>query len=400
MNNNNTIYKIIIFTIVLMFNIINVLGSGKEKEEPAQNKSALLHINNDKLFKPLLATETWATYSMGEEKGGVAYANRADVSFRRLRLGGSGAPYSWLSYHFQLSIDRLGEDAFASTKGSYSGMGVWDAYLTAKVFKGSDILYVHAGYFWSAISREYNTSSWSQGSFDRTRANWYMRKFISGKGNGVESGVGLGGQKSFEGFAINYRVGTFEPQAYINNKYGSRLYTGHLLLSIGDQEQTKYKYRLSGNQWRKRKGVTIGFGGATQSNGKLDEANYFDISTAYGADILINYIGLRIDGEYFKFNRSAEGFSDYNGTQWHIRAGYTFSVEDRYIEPTLTYDKYNGEGSAALYNYIGSDNTLDIGINYYLNKDKLKLSLHYLIQDGSVASNTGDYLGMCCQFRL
>ncbi|MCW3807985.1 porin [Plebeiibacterium marinum] len=390
------------FTVCMFFTLFAFVSN---KNVVAQTKadgitSSLLEINKKGLFKPIVGIELWETYSMGEEKGGIKYDNRSDVYFRRLRFGGSGSPYSWLKYHFQLQIDRLGEDSYASTKGSYTGIGLWDAYITARIFKDSELLNFHAGYYWAAISREYNTSAWSMGSFDRNRANWYMRTFMTGKGNGIESGLGFGGLKNFKGFGFAYRVGTFEPKAYSSAEISSRLYTAHLLLSFGEPEQKAYKYRLSGNHWRKRKGLTLGFGGAKQNKGQLSDGVSFNKSQAYGADLLFNYAGLRIDGEYFKFSRKATALSDYDGTEWHLRVGYSFLVSGKYLEPVLTYDSYEGKGEKALFNHIGDDNTLDVGINWYLNKDKLKVSLHYLVQEGSASANIGDYLGVGCQFRL
>lgn len=369
------------------------------KNETA-SKSPFLEVNKEKMFIPVIALESWATYSMGEEKNGTEYANRGDMSFRRFRFGAGGAPYSWLKYSFQLHIDRLGEDAYASTKGSYGDVDIWNAYITAKLLKESDLLNLHAGYYWAAISREFNTSPWAVGSFDKTRANWYMRNFITGTGNGIESGIGLGGLKNFEKFGISYRIGTYEPKLYASTKYASRLYTGRIMFSFGDPEETSYKYMLSGNQWRKRNGVTLGLGASTQSDGKLTDTTFFDQSIAYGADILVNYKGLRIDGEYFKFNRKAANTDDFDGTEWHIRVGYSLIIADRYIEPVITYEKFEGKGAKNLYKYIGDDKTFDFGVNWYVNKDKLKLALHYVIQDGSISSNKGDYIGLACQFRL
>jgi hypothetical protein len=365
-----------------------------------EKKSPFTEVDKEKMFSPFIVLESWATYSMGEEKSGVEYADRADVSFRRLRFGACGNPYSWLKYSFHLQLDRLGEDSYASTKGSYCGLSIWNAYMTAKLLKDSELLNLEVGYFWAAISREFNTAPWAVGSFDKTRSNWYMRNFVTGTGNGIESGVALGGLKNFDKFGISYRIGTYEPDLYSSPEYASRLYTGRVMFSFGDPEQTTYKYMLSGNQWRKRNGITLGLGGSTQSNGALTDSTFFDHSTAYGADILINYKGLRVDGEYFLFNRSATDVEDFDGTQWHLRMGYSFILAGKYIEPVVSYENYEGEGTTDLYKYIGDDNTLDLGVNWYINKDKLKLALHYVIQDGSISSNTGDYIGLACQLRL
>jgi len=351
-------------------------------------------------FKPVVAFQTWVTRSMDEKKNGVTNRNRGDVSFRRFRFGAGGSPSEWLDYTFQLYLDRLGEDEYAATKGSYGGIGIWNAMITAKLVPGTDIVDLHAGYYWAAISRECNTGPWAVGSFDKTQADLHLRSFTTGKSNGIESGIGIGGMKQFGQIGISYRAGTWEPQSFTSAKYASRLYTGRVMFSIGDPEQTRYGYMLSGNQWGKRTGITIGAGAATQHNGRLSDTLYFDMSNAYGGDLLINWKGMRIDGEYFIMHRTAAGRADFDGTEWHLRGGYGIPYLKTVVEPCICYDAYNGEGSKTLFKSIGDDNTLDFGVNWYLRQDRIKLSLHWLIQDGTAASNTGDVFGTQLQLKL
>ena len=399
MNKNQNTTRIL--AVMAMASVLFYTGvSAQEKDKTSAFLTSLTKINKEKLFTPIVSIETWGTYSMGEEKSGVKYADRPDISFRRLRLGAKGDPYSWLSYEIELNLDRLGEDSYASTKGSYSGLDIWKAYITAKLLKSSDLLYLHAGYYWAAVSRQYNTSPWAVGSFDKTRACWYMRNFMTGKGNGIESGFGLGGLKNYKNFGVSYRAGVYSPSAYESATKANLLYTGRLMLSFGDPEEKSYKFMLSGNQWRKRNGVTLGFGGSSQGKVNASDAVFFDKSYTYGSDILINYAGLAISGEYFEMKREAGGYDDFKGKEWNITAGYNFIIGSTFLEPSFTYEKYKGEGAKALYKYIGDDKTYDIGINWYLNKDKLKLAAHYVSQGGSTSSNVGDYLGLALQFRL
>ena len=371
------------------------------EKSAATEQTSWLAVNREGLFRPVVAFETWATYTVDRKTGGEIDRNRGDVSFRRLRFGGKGTPWSWLSYSFQLYLDRLGEDPYAATKGSYGGgPGIWNAFITAKLLKNSELLNVHAGYYWAAISREFNTCPWAVGSFDKSRANWYLRNFITGKGNGIENGVGLGGMQQFGIVGIGYRAGAYEPQAYADAGYPDHLYTGRLMVSIGDPEQTKYRYTLSGNQWGRRTGITIGTGFASQNSGRLSDSLVFTGSTAWGGDMLVNFIGLRIDGEYFVMKRTADGRKDFNGSEWHIRLGYAFTAGKTLVEPCISFDRYDGEGSKALFKYLGDDRTFDIGVNWYLNRDNLKVALHYVNQNGSISDNTGDYIGLAFQFRL
>ncbi len=398
MNTKKATY-ITLTTILLCTLYISLKAQGIKE---TSSTSPFLTIDKQKMFKPIVSMETWATYSMGEEKNGTKYADRGDVSFRRFRFGASGNPFSWLKYSLELNADRLGEDPYAATKGSYNGIGIWKAYITAKLLKDSEFLNLEAGYFWAVISRESNTSPWAVASFDKTRASWFLRSFNTGKGNGIISGIALGGIKNYDNFGISYRIGTYEPEAYQNSKYGSRLYTGRFMFSVGDPEQKAYKYMQTGNHWKKRNGLTIGFGAATMSNGAIDATTdtYFDKSNSYGADLAIDLSGLRIDGEYYKMKRTMDGADDFEGKEMRVCFAYNFIVNKKYLEPTITYNKYEGEGNKTLFKHIGRDETFDIGINYYLSKSKLKLSLHYLTQGGSASSNQGDYIGLACQFKL
>ncbi len=391
----NVIRKLVICLLGAM-----MITSVSSAQETTQKKSPFSSPNKEKAFSPIIALELWTTYSMGEEKNGTKYANRLDQSFRRLRFGAKGQPYSWLNYDFELLMDRLGENDYAATKGSYGGIDLWKAYISINPLKDSQLLNIHAGYFWAVVSREFNTSPWAVGSFDKTRASWYLRNFVTGKGNGIVSGLALGGLKNYENFGISYRAGIYSPEKFESKTEANPLLTGRIMFSFGDQEQTTYKCMLPGNQWKKRNGVTIGFGGSSQGKVAVDESTFFDKSSSYGADILINYEGLRIDGEYYKMKKEASGYNDFEGTEWIARIGYSFILGGKYLEPVFTVDKYVGEGEKTLFKFIGDDITYDFGVNWYINKDKLKVSLHYLNQDGSTSSNVGDYLGLGFQFRI
>jgi len=386
--------------------------NAQDKKE-SSSTSPYLTLNKEKMFKPIVSVQTWATASLGEEDNGTEYKGRTDVSFRRFRFGASGNPFSWLKYSFQLHADRLGVDSYAATKGSApDGVNIWNAYITAKLLKSSELLNLEAGYFWAAVGRESDTSPWAVASFDKTWSSWYLRRFNTGVGNGMMTGIALGGIKNYDNFGISYRVGTYDPSTYNSAKYASRLYTGIVRFSFGQPEETTYKYMLTGTQWGKRKGVTIGFGGATMANGYLSTKTntdgsttdlYFDNSSSYGADIAIDLNGLRIDGEYYKMKRTASGLDDFDGTEYRVCLAYSFVAGNKYLEPTITYDKYEGEGTGSLFSskYIGDDSHLDFGINWYISKSNLKVALHYVAQDGD-ASNAkkGDYIGLSCQFKL
>ncbi len=384
--------------ITVAFLSVNTPVTSKAQE--AKNETfGFAKFQKEKAFTPIVGIESWFTYSMNEVKNDVEYANRPDASFRRLRFGAKGTPYSWLSYEIEFNMDRLGEDSYASTKGSYNGFDIWKAFISARL-SNDDLLHLQAGYYWAAISLDYMASPWSVSSFDKTRSDWHLRNFMTGRGSGIESGVGLSGLKNFNGFGINYQIGAFSPAAYNGPEHANPLFTGRVMFSVGDPEQKSYKIRHAGNHWNARNGVTIGLGGATMGKADNSSGTAYNNSKAYGADISATTGGLKVEGEYYKMQREASGMNDYEGTEWFVRCGYNILVKGTFVEPTFTYDSYKGEGEKALYKYIGDDKSFDLGVNWYLNKDKLKLSLHYVNQKGSCSSNVGDYLGMALQVRL
>lgn len=371
-----------------------------EEVEQDNEAPALFELNQDKMFKPVVALETWATYSSGEKNGEGLCDERTDVYFRRFRFGATGQPYPFLKYSFVLHSDRVGEDIFASTKGSYKGVGLLYAYTTLKLLKNSDALNLHLGHFWAGVSRDFITSSWSVSGLDRFYSTYYQRYFIAGTGNGITSGVALGGVQNFDNMGISYRVGVYEPDAYLSAEHSSRLYTGRAMWTIGDPEQTNYKYLLSGNQWCNRRGVTLGVGASTQQDGVVSDSLLFDHSSSYGADVLFNYDGLAVQCEYYMMQRCATDYNTFEGSMFNIRMSYNIKVKSTFVEPIISYDTYQGTGDKALFRLVGDDSTVDLGVNWYLNKDKLKLALHYVMQEGSAACNIGDYLGAVFQFKL
>ena len=261
---------------------------------------------------------------------------------------------------------------------------------------------LHAGYYWAAISREYCTIPWSVSSFDKTQSVWYLRCFLTGKSNGIDGGIGFGGLKNYENTGFQYRFAIHDPTLYASPKYANPLISGRFMFTIGDPEQTKYSYMFKGNQWRKRKGITIGTGAAFQgkTDNQKDDASHvlFDYSTAFGADFLINYGGWALDGEFYRMIRDAEHYLTFTGNEWHLRLSHTFEIHNYFFEPSVMLSKYKGSGD--LFRYIGTDEMFDVGVNWYLKKDKVKVSLHYVLQDGNASSNVGDYVGAAFQLNL
>lgn len=346
-------------------------------------------------FKPIAVLETWAIYNLQQEEGEDAY----ELSERRLRFGAAGQPYWFMKYCIQLYADRLGQGDCSIIRGKYNDVGIWSAYATFKPIRTSELLNVHVGHLWSAVSRDYMTSPWAVSSFDKSDAGYYLRHFMTGKGNGILSGVALGGFQNFDNVSWSYRLGAYKPEICSDMPNNHLLYTGRVMFRLGQWEQKSYKYMVSGNTWDSANGVTLGLGASSLKDGYYTTDIQFDRSWTLGSDLFANYENCHLTFEYFLMKRTADAYDDFSSYITNTRLGYNISLGKTVLEPSLSYDTYTPTGDATLYKFTSDYSTFDVGVNWYIKKDKLKLSLHYVEQmtDDALAAQ---YMGMAFQLKL
>lgn len=347
-------------------------------------------IKPDSLFKyiqPTASIQLWSIYTINEQERLVAngplepVSNRLNFTARRARFGFKGTPYKNFSYLLTLHYDNLGRDRFSATRaGTNDGqVGVIDAYMGWKISKKTDNAILTFGYFRPQISRESITGDLIANSFDKSIAQSYIRQHMVGKGFGRAMGLNLGGQRKDGYFSVNYNLGLFNNNTTssateTSGKYWSPLLAGRLALTFGEPEMDKYSLNYNINFFNKRKGITIGLNGTSQ--GKTDAFNSNQIT---GVDVLLNYLNVNIDGEWFWLHRKQEGIANEAQTG-HIRASYNLIVQRKiFLEPVLMTSVFYGNNGGS---FNGKDLEYNAGVNWYLNKNNLKLSLHYVWQDG------------------
>lgn len=340
-------------------------------------------------IEPFLAVQLWSAYSMRQEvfdadaKRYLPAGDRFNAFFRRGRAGLKANPYDNLSFTFIAAFDGLGRDALNAALGPANNLtapqlSLWEAFLQWKAGKVN----LTAGYFRPQLSRESITAAWGVNSMEKAMSQTYIRKHLTGIGTGRAPGLNLGGLILPEGknWGLNYNVGIFNPvyQAYGGNSTGFRfspVLVGRAVLYLGDPEQTQYSTSYQINYFGERKGISIAGGGAWQGKTALFEGSY-----AASADLLFNWGALNLDGEWNWMWRD-----DYFSQTGHIRAGYNLALNQRYfLEPVFMVMQFTGapnlQGQArakALGASSGSETTFDAGINWHLNKSRLKLMLHY-----------------------
>ncbi len=362
-------------------------------------------------IEPYFMIQLWSTYTTNysvynEDSGQYdPIADRGNLMIRRGRFGVRGEPFDGLKFNLQMAYDLVGRDLFAGITGgtnnaSIPNFGIWDAFLQWRIRRGSEAFYLTGGYFRPQLGRESITSGWSVNSMEKSMSQYYLRRHLTGTGPGRTVGLNVGGLANVgERLQLNYNVGIFTPQylSFNGNSLGgvfSPLYVGRVVVNIGDPEMKTYKIAYDINYYGDRRGLSIGLGGSWQ-----DETDLFLSSSASSVDWLFNWDAFNFDGEWSALWREGQRSTDGNGElrsfnarsqTGHLRAGYNLILSKRYfLEPTFMFMYFNGASDAAgqadalaVGAFSGRDHSFDAGINWYLNKKRLKVMLHYTWRRG------------------
>lgn len=374
--------KIMIFSSTLMLtHVMTLAQEGKSNQYTTQSIK----------LRPVAMAELWSTYSYGEVCNDEAYNNQYDVQFRRLRFGAKGIVNKQLTYSFLIHADRLGENEFASTKNSFQGLGLWNALITARLSKANTLFNLFGGFYNIAVSRESYSTCRVLGTLDKAQPDWYLRKFLTGKGKGIESGIGMGGFAHLNTIELSYRTSVFIPEMYQHPEGNSLLYTSRFMASFGTKEVDKFKYMLSNKNWSRQEQISLGIGTAFQQNGFVNDTLLFSNSSSFGADLHIHYHSFILEGANYHLYRNASNNPHFSASLWYVKGLYNFKLWGKHLEACLSYQSYIGKGNMVLFNHIGDDKTIDTGLNWYVNNDTIKATLHYINQSGIAGTNNGDY---------
>ena len=367
-------FKIVVVMLLVLFP--EKFVTGKEPEEEKFKPS----------ISPYLKVQFWNAYSEGiQSADGTAAQERFTSYFRRGRAGLKGNLLPEISYDLMLSFDYLAKDENLSTKGTANtGISIWSFYFTWKLNPKNDWLNITGGYFLPHLSRESTTSPWTVSSLDKTETSCYLRQFVTGKTNGITTGINIGGLGKIGNPTLIYNVAGVNRQdrASIQTKYWSPVFLGHVMLNLGDTEFQSYKYTFSNNILRRQKSATLGIGFSKQ--GKTDS---FESSSTIGADATIYLGNLKMDGEYYRFLRKNE--SKYNAKCIMGRvSSNVFLKKDWILEPVVMYQIFSGDKNYMDASFFdGNDKMTDLGVNLISKSKSIKLNLHYVFHDGDGTKN-------------
>lgn len=359
-------------------------------------------------IQPVIGVQIWTSYTTGAEVFDQTEAryeavdNRINTQLRRSRLGFRASVTDDIEIVVISSADFIGRDVLAGTLGGANNGGspslrIWDAYVRWRFNALDQPLFLGVGYLAPQFGREATTSPFRVTSMEKAFSMNYIRRHLTGIGPGRAAGLQIGGfyLNPEQNLALQYHGGIFNPvyEALSGNTTGQAfapLLTGRVIVMIGDPEMRRYSTAYTINHFGERRGVSVAFSGAYQ--GKTD---LFETNTASGMDILLNWGPWNFDTEFAWLRREGVGETfKATATTAHVRLSYNIDLPNgRIIEPVIMAMQYNGAKSATKQAQAsqvrmpaGSDHHLDIGVNLYLNRNKLKLSLHYTMQDGDAGA--------------
>lgn len=412
-------FKLIIAIVTVLFSMKSVAQVVYENKEKGQ-KLEIYHM-----------AQIWAvSQQMDDDRMAAGADDRFDINIRRGRFGTKGSINKKVDFQIWYAFDLLGKDYNTNfTKGMLGTNDdkvnqVWDAFVKIKLDPKFNIT---TGFFRPQTSRESVRSAFGTMTFEKVFSNFVSRSYTLGKGPGRAPGINFGGTfkagTEEKPMGIKYDLGVFN--AYQNNYAASPMFAGRLTFFLGKAEKG-----MKDTHFGEKNGVILGVYGTTQSkvqqtaigtagvlkytNSVLStainpaEVNNAVKSTSYGTDLLVNYKGFNMKAEYTaaKYTglmgtvNTAKG--DYGIASYDVIGGYTFDkVGPGAMEVALGYSVVDADDKIKLgdlsivdnkYGAIYGDvNLLDLGLNYYLSKEKYKINLHYVIVDEKPTDTNYDH---------
>jgi hypothetical protein len=388
-------------------------------------------------MRTFFMVQFWNATSFDAVDGsGRALSGRSDLFLRRARIGVRGNFRPDIRYTFNFAYDNAGKAVPGAASGTPQASDnrefyVWDAFATVRLHP--QWAHLTIGYFRPQVGRESITTAFKVDSFPKGLTNSYPREHIVGRGMGRETGINLGGLGRAGAVQVNYNLGVFDPDhEKIAGPEDGRtrwapMWAGRVAVTRGDPEMQRYGIGYGENRFGERRGITVAVNGTYQ--GQTDEtydpgetpedpATYrggFERNVLWGVDLLANTGNFNLSAEYDRLHRrlhppaqaakiGGPACVEYTDTVWHVRVGYNIALpESRFLEPVVMFTRFQGDRHSIRYP-AGIHEGLDVGLNWFLDRNRLKISLHYIWQDGRPVSRfstgkdeLGDFLGLGMQ---
>ncbi len=383
----------------------------------------------------------WSVYQeIDIDRMAAGADNRLDFNIRRGRFGTKGSINKNIDFQVWYAYDLLGRDYNTNFikdmlgKNDDKAFQPWDAFVKLKLDPKFNIT---TGFFRPQTSRESIRSAFGTMTFEKVFSNFVHRSYTLGKGHGRAPGINLSGNfetgEKQKTTGIKYDLGIFN--AFQNNFVASPMYAGRLTFYLGEFENN-----LKDNHFGNKNGIILGIYSTLQpkvqqtalenilkfSNAiNSTEINPYNknnavLSTSYGVDFLLNFNGFNLKAEYTTAQYAGlmgtenTAIGDYSIVSYDAIAGYTINkIGNGALEFIIAYSVVDADDKINLGNLsivdlkygdiYGDVNLLDIGLNYYLDNEKYKINLHYVIVNENTTININDYknnfIGLGLQYQ-
>lgn len=333
---------------------------------------------------------------------------RYDLYLRRGRLGFGGKIFGRLLFGTTFSYDGAGKNQFTQSLGGLNNderfqMILRDGFIS---YSFSQLFNLTMGFFRPRVGKESFNSSWFCISQEKSLPNIQVRRHMVGRILGRETGVNLGGIHLYNSrVGFGYDVGLFDlnhPAVAGDDSIGNLLKTGRVFVMFGDAEVQQYSLIYLQSGFGQRKGVTIGFNASHQSGN-----NKFKYNSVVGADIQLNWgpLDIILEQDWLIRSNRVTNANDIRTVDIvnSAKAAWNFQLKNNTIvQPTVMFTSENAEDILASENNL--TNSIDqhvfaVGVNWLLNKDRLKLGIHYT---GGKIESQDDYsfINTSVQFML
>lgn len=338
--------------------------------------------------------QLWNIHTI-ESVGNQASERKNDLYIRRGRIGVNGTVVSNLSFNLIFAYDGIGRNKNTAGRGKPNPDDNREFFLfeAQAMWKYHSLLNITAGYFRPQVGREQMTAPFRTTSFEFSMSNFQPRAHLVGRGSGREVGVNVGGLYKTSGWSLNYNIGLFDISSKKLVGEGASslpMLTSRLALSLGDPEMEKYGLGIKQSYYGQRKGITFALNGSYLGETELLESN-----SVYGGDVLANFGPVDFVFEYdwlFRASILEQENTDLNeqiivpttDQVYTYKLAYNFLLKNgKVLQAAAMYSGQlaNDYGDTAGFNTLtgASDHQVyEVGLNYLLDKDNLKLNMHYV----------------------
>ena len=305
--------------------------------------------------------------------------------------------------HFGLNNLNNGNLTSLGNNGDAAQFFLHGAWTEFKVSSGNELFVGSGLHYWKGLTRLSNQSTLNFMTMDNPRpfVHWHslgitdqfarhMGVYAKGQigqfdyriamNNPLNPANSLGGGANF-GAAFPGAAAsdiTYDGAANTdtdNDLTGNTLVEGYFRYNLFDSESTKLPYQV-GTYFGKKEILGIGVGFFSHANGAYNNAtneheNVFHIAGDIFYDAPIFGGALNAYLSFISFNYGDNYVSRWVGTGTNLYGHVGYFVEDLKIMPYVAFQSGNYE---ALQDNI---NSLDIGVNYYVNGHHAKITLEY-----------------------